>query len=84
MTEASRCHQNFWTKKRYSVNLPKQEDNPSSSAGYLRYVLQYLNKNLAKVFKYSPKSYNRNFSYIIKSFKYAIYIQLQPQLLTTT
>jgi hypothetical protein len=84
MTGASRCHQNFGTKKRYSVNLPKQEDNPSSTARYLQSVLQYLNKNLAKVFKYSPKSSSRNFSYMIKSFKYAIYIQLQPQLLTTT
>jgi len=62
MTGASKCHQNFGTKKRYLVNLPKQEDNPPSTARYLQPILQYLNKNLAKVFKYSPKSSSRNFS----------------------
>ena len=61
-----------------SFNLPRQEDSPPSTARYLQSVLPYLNKNLAKVFKYSPKSSSRNFSYMIKSFKYAIYFQLQP------
>ena len=30
---------------RNSVNLPKQEDNPPSTARYLLSVIQYLNKN---------------------------------------
>jgi hypothetical protein len=72
MTGASKCHQIFGKKKRYSVNLPKQEDNPPLTARYLQPTSISQQKS-CKSFQIFSKILQQK---LLKSFKYAIYIQL--------